>query len=156
MAKKKSDVAIKQTPEYQRWLQSQPHLFQKGHAAPGRAPGVQNKFTRIMKDAILEAIELEGYDRKGKDGMTGFFRMVARKDLRAFCMLANRAMPLQIEAKNDTKVEVTYQSIDEVKKELAARGISIEAVQQLLTHRSDDAMIIDGELIDANDDDVRH
>ena len=43
-----------------------------------------------------------------------------------------RVLPLQYDSRSDTRVEVTYRSVAEVRKELEARGISIEAVMRVL------------------------
>ena len=52
--------------------------------------------------------------------------------LRAFVMLLGRVLPLQYESRSDMRAEVTYRSVAEVRKELEARGISIEAVKRVL------------------------
>jgi hypothetical protein len=98
----------------------------------GREKGTPNKTTRFLKDAVMLAAELEGRDGNGKDELVGFLRRVANEDLRAFVMLLGRVLPLQYDSRPDTRVEVTYRSVAEVRKELEARGISIEAVKRVL------------------------
>ena len=109
-------------------------LFQKGHPKfGGRKAGVTNSVPKLLKECILLAAELEGRDGKGKDALVGFLRRLANEDIRAFAMLLGRVLPLQqIESRHDMRVEVVYDTIDDVRAELAARGITIEAVKQLL------------------------
>ena len=52
------------------------------------------------------------------------------KDIRAFAMLLGRVLSLQVEARTDMYVEVTYKTVEEVRRELDDRGISIEAVKR--------------------------
>jgi len=80
----------------------------------------------------MMAAELEGSDQRGKDKLIGFLRRVAREDLRAFVGLLGRVIPLQVETKGNVSVDVTYRTVDEVRRELASRGISIETVQRLM------------------------
>jgi hypothetical protein len=86
--------------------------------------------TRLLKEAILLAAELEGRDGRGKDELVGFLRRVANEDIRAFAMLLGRVLPLQVEARTDMSVEVTSKTVEEVRRELEDRGISIEAVKR--------------------------
>jgi hypothetical protein len=58
----------------------------------GRAKGTPNKTTTLLKDAILKAAEGAG----GKDGLVGYLTMVASTDVKAFCMLLGRVLPLQL------------------------------------------------------------
>lgn len=80
-------------------------FFVKGGDRPtnaGRKAGVPNKNTRILKDALLLAAELEGSDTRGKDGLVGFLRSAARTDRASFLTLLGRVLPLQINAKVTT------------------------------------------------------
>ena len=47
-------------------------------------------------------------------------------------MLLGRVLPLQINTKGDMRVEVTYRSVDEVRRELASRGITMEVVRRIM------------------------
>jgi hypothetical protein len=106
--------------------------FQPGHEKTGgRQPGVRNRTTRILKEAIIMAAELEGSDGEGKDGLIGFLRRVANTDIRAFASLLGRVIPLQIDTKGDPRDEVVYQSAAEVRAELAAQGITFEMIKRV-------------------------
>jgi hypothetical protein len=110
-----------------------PHRFKPGRQKEGgRRIGSTNKVPRLLKEAIMMAAELEGMDQRGKDKLVGFLRRVAREDLRGFVMLLGRVLPLQVESKSDEGVEVTYRSVDEVRRELASRGISMEVVARIM------------------------
>ena len=112
-----------------------PHRFKKGEPRPvtaGRKGGSVNKTPRLLKEAIMMAAELEGFDNHGKDQLVGFLRRVAREDLRSFVMLLGRVLPLQVETKGGMTVEVTYRSIDEVRRELSHRGVDVEVIGRRL------------------------
>jgi hypothetical protein len=131
-----------------------PMKRRKGTFGPDRPPpnrkGVINKHTRILKDAIMLAAELEGEDGQGRGKLTGFMRKVAREDLRAFCMLLSRVIPLQVETKtmDEPQKRTTYKSVDEVKRELASRGVSMDIMFKIMTAEpeplNDDEDVIDG------------
>jgi len=50
--------------------------IQKGERR-GRKAGVPNKIPPLLKDAILEAASLVGYDGMGKDGLVGYLKRMA-------------------------------------------------------------------------------
>jgi hypothetical protein len=83
-----------------------------------------------LNEAILLAAELEGSDGAGKDKLVGFLRRVAKVDRHAFVKLLGK-LPLQAESSTDS-VEVTYRTVEEVRRELEARGVSLDAVYRLL------------------------
>ena len=56
----------------------------------------------------------------------GYLKRIARSDPRTYATLLARVIPLQVTS--TTTTEVTYRSVDEVKAELAARGIVIDRV----------------------------
>ena len=122
---------------------------------PGRRLGSISKHTRLLKEAIMLAAELEGQDGNGKGKLVGFCRKVAQEDLRAFCMLLSRVIPLQVDHKEmePEKRRTTYKSVEEVKRELASRGISMELMFKIMTAEPeplDNGETIDGETIDAD------
>src|SRR5215469_7614994 len=58
--------------------------FQKGQApGPGRPPGVQNKTTVQLKQAILDALEAAG----GEEGSVGYLKRLAIENSSAFAGL---------------------------------------------------------------------
>ena len=107
----------------------------EGVPNPGKPRGAINKNTRLLKEAIMLAAEIEGQDGQGKGKLVGFMRKVAQEDLRAFVMLLSRIIPLQVEQKtmdDDRPKRTTYKSVDEVKRELASRGVSMELMFKIM------------------------
>jgi hypothetical protein len=121
-----------------------PNRFRKGDGRD-RKRGI-NKNTRILKEAIMLAAEIEGHDGQGKGKLVGFLRRVAQEDLRAFCMLLGRVIPLQVDTRNTeaTPKEVVYKSLDEVKRELASRGISMDIMMRLERYTEEEEEDDDG------------
>jgi len=66
------------------------------NAGRGRKPGVPNKTTALLKDAILQATAAAG----GKDGLVGYLTAQAKRSLKSnpapYMGLLGRVMPLQI------------------------------------------------------------
>ena len=58
--------------------------------------------------------------------------------MRMFAMLLGRVLPLQVEAKHDERGTVVYRSVEEVRADLEARGISIEAIRRVMYQPTDD------------------
>jgi hypothetical protein len=92
----------------------------------GRRRGGQSRTSVVLKDAILYAAQCVGEDGKGLDGLVGYLKQIARTDPRTYASLLARVIPLQVTS--TTTQEVTYRSIDEVRAELAARGIPIDRI----------------------------
>ena len=67
----------------------------------GRKKGTPNKTTRALKEAILLAAEQHGEDDKGKGGLPGYLRKVAREDVKAFSGLLGKVLPLQVAGPDD-------------------------------------------------------
>jgi hypothetical protein len=65
-------------------------------AGPGRPKGSTNKTTKTLREAILLAAEETGVDGKGKDGLVGYLKRVAREDVKAFSGLLGKVLPLQV------------------------------------------------------------
>jgi hypothetical protein len=121
-----------------------PQVIRGERRGRGRPKGSRNALTRAISDAIIVAAEQVGEDGKGKGGLVGYLKRVAKKDHRAFCPLLGRALPLQVKVENRT--EVRYKSADEVRAELEARGIPIKNVLQLEYHNTE---TIEGEVVDS-------
>ncbi len=110
-----------------------PHRYQKGNPKKGgRKVGSVNKIPKLVKDCVLLAAELEGMNQNGKDGMVGFLRRVAREDITAFAGLLKGVMGQQGEAEQDVRVAVVYKTVEEMRRELASRGIDMEVMTQIL------------------------
>ena len=60
----------------------------------GRKPGVPNRITAVLKDAIVLAATAVGEDGKGKNGLLGYLVALARDEKRVFGALLARVIPL--------------------------------------------------------------
>ncbi len=70
--------------------------FEKGHKKMGgRKPGVPNKFTRDLKNAIINAAEHVGLDGKGFGGLTGYLTRIAIMHPTSFASFLGRLLPMQ-------------------------------------------------------------
>jgi hypothetical protein len=79
------------------------HLFKKGNpGGPGRPKGSQDRFTREIKQAIVDAAEYVGgelTDPENPDappGITAYLVHVARNHPQTTCAMLARMMPIQI------------------------------------------------------------
>lgn len=81
-----------------------------GTPGPGRPKGTTNKTTALLKEAIIAAAEAEGENGKGKDGLTGYCRLLAREERKAFTGLLGRVLPMQValggQNGDDLRIEV--------------------------------------------------
>lgn len=66
------------------------------NAGKGRTKGVPNLMTKMLKEAIIEAAEAVGEDGKGKAGLVGYLKSVAKADKKSFSMLLGKVLPLQL------------------------------------------------------------
>ena len=106
--------------------------FQPGHPRyGGRQPG-GGKHIKLLRELILTAAELEGNDGEGREGILGYLRKIAKEDMRMFAMLLGRVLPLQVETKTDFRETTTYRDVEDVRADLEARGISIEAIRRVM------------------------
>ena len=126
-------------------------FFKPGHKySTGRPAGSTNKVPTVLKEAIMLAAELEGWDGRGLDGLTGWLRHLAREDIRSFAMLVGKVLPYTIAAEREVKVEVTYRTVAEIRRELLSRGINMESIARVL-HQPPE--VIENEGIEFDDDD---
>ena len=69
--------------------------FVKGHRSTGGRPkGSQNKVSRTVKEALIEA----GNSVGGREGMVGTFKKVAEKNIVAFGKMLADTIPLEVKA----------------------------------------------------------
>jgi len=75
----------------------------KGERTPGagRKKGTPNKFTRDIKEALIEAANRAG----GSEGMAGYFLNQAEQNARSFMSLIGRAMPMAVEVSGSITLE---------------------------------------------------
>jgi hypothetical protein len=70
----------------------------------------QERSTTIA-EAVVLAAEAVGEDGRGKDGLVGYFKYIARRHPRSFGALSGRALALQMSGEVDEPAEVTYPTI---------------------------------------------
>lgn len=102
--------------------------WRKGMKKPpnsGRAKGVPNKVTMLLKEAIPQAIENLGADGKGKDGLIGWLMNVAKKEPVAFLRLVDRLLPYQITGAGGGPVQMTYEKKEDIAQRMKERGMPI-------------------------------
>jgi hypothetical protein len=94
------------------------------NAGKGRPPGVPNKTNQALKEAILLAAEevgneiAEEAEERGESrpgGLAGYLTMVARNDVKSFCVLLGKVLPLQISGADGNALEVTFRTVYETK-----------------------------------------
>lgn len=71
--------------------------FVRGQVANPNGNSGPNKFTKQLKEAILDAASKVGEDGRGKNGLEGFLVREARKaDNRGFIMLLGKVLPMTV------------------------------------------------------------
>jgi hypothetical protein len=99
--------------------------FVKGTPRPpntGRAKGVRNRTTTMLKDAILTAATLVGQDGKGKDGLVGYLKMLAIRERSVYARLLEKVLPMQLHVEDKTKQMLTP---EEAVAQLQQRGLPV-------------------------------
>jgi hypothetical protein len=100
------------------------------HKGSGRRPGLPNSTTRTMKEAIILAAEQSKHSKTGD--LVGYLLFLADDHPELFAPFLGRLLPLQINAKTERSVKVTYRTVEEVRAALIARGLAPERVDLLL------------------------
>jgi hypothetical protein len=77
-----------------------------GERRGGRKKGTPNKTTAVLKEAILLAAEQVGEDGAGRDGLVGYLRHVAEKEVKSFTGLLGRVLPLQLSGEDGAPVQI--------------------------------------------------
>ena len=106
--------------------------IKKGERRGGRKPGQPNHTTQVLKDAILMAASLSGYDKKGKDELVGYLKHIADDYPTSFVPLLGRVLPLQVNARVEKKEPVIYETIDEVRAAMMARGVNADKIIEVI------------------------
>jgi hypothetical protein len=97
--------------------------FQKGHAKMGgRKKGSQNRVTRDVKEAILEAGERIGSDGKGKDGLVGAVMGVYRRKPEAWMAALAKLIPNNHRV-TKTETMIAYQTLEQLQEEMRQVGL---------------------------------
>jgi hypothetical protein len=95
------------------------------HAPTGKPAGPM-RTTAVLKDAILYAAQKVGSDGRGLNGLVGYLTFCARFYPKEYITLLGKVLPLQIVA--ESKVVHEYRSSEEIKRDLAERGVPIDRI----------------------------
>jgi hypothetical protein len=88
-----------------------------------------NATTRVLRDAVLLAAEQSGADGNGKDGLVGYLRWASRAQPAAFLTLLSKTLAINVTGQLDIAKEITYRTVEEVERDLEARGFPKEALK---------------------------
>lgn len=98
--------------------------FAKGNAGGrGRPLGKPNKVTAVLKNATMEAAAMVGFDQEGEGGLHGYLAWAAINEPVAFLRLLEKVLPLQITGSIVSQHTQRYETMDDLREELAARGL---------------------------------
>jgi hypothetical protein len=111
--------------------------FKKGHEkVGGRQPGSQNKVSVLLKDALIKAAEAEGLDRKGKDGLIGYLRMLSRREPAVYGRLLEKLLPYQLTGKDGGPMQLTHTTKEQVVERMKERGLPVpQSLMAAPTHK---------------------
>src|SRR5271170_7872230 len=132
---------------------------------PGRPPGLVNKLTREMQDAVLAAAEELGaidFDKwpeqlKGdpENSMKQFYKVLAIKELKTFGIILARMMPKFVHRTTTQKDVPVLLTEEQVLAELKEAGIPLDVIKHM--HAVDvtkgDTFQLDGDPYDDPEDD---
>ena len=123
--------------------------FQKGNKVGGRKPGQPNLVSKDLKTLIREAAAEAGFVERvpvcdaegrptgrtelkfGKDGEAGYLKWLAANHPAVFGALYGRLIPLDINAKVEEKPVVHYETVEERRAAMIAKGWHPSAVAAL-------------------------
>jgi hypothetical protein len=74
----------------------------------GRAKGVPNKTTALLKDAILRAGERAG----GTEGLIGYLEIQAKLNPGPFMALLGKVLPMQLTGNGNDNIKIVISGID--------------------------------------------
>jgi hypothetical protein len=99
----------------------------------GRPRGSVNALSRVVKDCIILAGELEG----GKEGLVGYLRKVARKDHKTFCALLGRVLPLEVHGSVQATIAASqpYETLEQVMADARRLGLPDKVIYELVDYR---------------------
>lgn len=101
----------------------------------GREKGTRNKTTVLLKEAIIMAAECEGLDRKGKDGLVGFLRMLSRREPAVFGRLMEKLLPYQLTGKDGSPMQVVHSTKQQLLERMKEKGLPLPmSLLEMPTH----------------------
>jgi ParB-like nuclease domain len=108
------------------------HRFSGDNQPPkskrGRPKGSPNKFSRNLREDLMEATERVGRDGQGELGGVGYLMWLARAEPKSYAMLLRGMLPTELRATVTLKPVLTR---DEALAEMRARGLPTEWIENL-------------------------
>ena len=100
--------------------------FKKGHEKiGGRQKGTTNKVPTILKEAIMLALQAEGSDGRGTDGVVGALRKAWKTERREFLKLASKLLPYQLTGKDGSPLQMMHTTKDQLRERFKERGLPL-------------------------------
>lgn len=97
--------------------------FAKGNkGGPGRKLGVPNKINVQLKNAIVEAASMVGFDGEGTMGLHGYLARLALQEPAVFGRLLEKLLPLQLAGNVDHTVR-KLETMADLAQALKERGL---------------------------------
>jgi hypothetical protein len=84
---------------------------------------------RSFNEAVILAAQQVGEDNRGRDGLLGYLRRIARTEPKLFAALLGRVPPGQIIDKEDRKVR--YETYEEAREALLEEGVDVDRLEPL-------------------------
>jgi hypothetical protein len=101
----------------------------------GRQAGTKNKVTVLLKEAIIQAAELEGSDRKGRGGLVGFLRRLSRRNPQVYGRLLEKLLPYQLTGKDGSPMQVVHSTREQLLERMKERGMPLPpSLMEMPTH----------------------
>jgi hypothetical protein len=98
-------------------------LEAKQGGSPGRPPGIPNKLTKTLKEAVVLACERHGEDGKGANGLVGYMFLLASEERKTMGALLGRMIPLEVSGaiEHSDAQDKTYTTTEELREQLRQR-----------------------------------
>jgi hypothetical protein len=95
----------------------------------GRPPGIPNKHTAMLRDAILMAAEIVGQDGRGKDGLLGYLTTCAMRYPKQYLSVMARVLPYQVTVQKTVEIsdarERVQTKLESLTKRIEGRVASV-------------------------------
>lgn len=102
--------------------------FVKGGVKPegsGRKKGQQNRQTVVLKDCIIQAMNMVGRDGKGKEAAAGYLAHLAWKHPDIMGRLLEKMLPYSLSGAGGGPVQVEYTNREEIILRMKERGLPL-------------------------------
>src|SRR5262249_59579462 len=131
------------------------YMWKPGERKAGRAKGTQNKFTRLIKEAVAMAADnagdfLHSHQKCQSMGLTGYLEWMSLQHPAVFAALIRMIYPTQHTVRAEDNRTEPYRSLEDARQALLRKGIPLSLIEDrpriLYKPLPDD----DSDLIDVN------